>query len=88
MAPNSNKNNLECVTPGAFASHMACVRSLRGASATKQSRPVEIASLSLAMTAKRFSDGIALAVLQTYYAGLAGTVQLHEANQLPVHTLT
>ena len=39
---------------------MAGVGFLRGALATKQSRPLEIASLSLAMmTAKRFSDAIA-----------------------------
>ena len=44
----------------AIASHMLRVWPLRGAPATKQSRPLEIASLSLAMTGKRSSDAIAL----------------------------
>ena len=48
------------VPAGAIASHMACMGSLRGASATKQSQGNDIASLSLAMTAKRSSDAIAL----------------------------
>ena len=39
---------------------MAWVESLRGASAAEQSGPLEIASLSLAMMAKQFSDAITL----------------------------